>query len=147
MGMGVARAGLVQRRYGLAASVALHGLLITAALWSSRMPLPLPIPEPSPLNLLNLPLPKAGTLLEAREGAPPCTDGKSYWGIGMQFNLQGVVINAPASYPAFQAGMRLGDVVLDPDMQPDQQGYDTVEFSRSGRLHRLRIKAQWVCLR
>jgi hypothetical protein len=134
-----------QRSYALAASVALHAVLIVTALWPLRIALPMAPIEP--LKLLDLSLPKTNSLLDAQDGAPPCADGKAYWGIGMQFNLDNIVINAPESYPAYHAGLRVGDVVTDRDIQPDERGYETVEFMRRGRLHRLRIRTEWICLR
>jgi len=114
-------------------------------LWST--PGPLPIPPLVPLKLLDLSLPKANTLLDGEPDAPPCGVGKSYRGIGMQFNLRDIVINAPQSYPAFQAGIRVGDIVIDPNIEPDGEGYETVNFIHSGKAHRLRIKTEWICLR
>jgi hypothetical protein len=134
-----------QQGCAFAASAALHAVVIFVALWSARMPLP--VTPMAPLKLLDLTLPKNNTLLDSEEGAPPCADGKSYWGIGMQFNLNNIVINAPESYPAYHAGIRVGDVVTDRDIHPDEQGYETVEFTRRGKLHRLRIKTEWICLR
>jgi C-terminal processing protease CtpA/Prc len=86
-------------------------------------------------------------LLDADAGAPPCDHGKSYWGIGMQFDLENIVINAPETYPAYHAGIRVGDVVTDRDIQPDEQGFETVDFTRRGKSHRLRIRTEWICLR
>lgn len=133
------------KAYAWAASLGLHVLLILMVLWST--PGPLPIPPLVPLKLLDLSLPKANTLLDGEPDAPPCGVGKSYRGIGMQFNLRDIVINAPQSYPAFQAGIRVGDIVIDPNIEPDGEGYETVNFIHSGKAHRLRIKTEWICLR
>jgi hypothetical protein len=68
-------------------------------------------------------------------------------GIGLRYDLDDVVSDAPQSYPAYKAGIRPGDAVLNPYFQPDADGYDTVDIARHGRRHHWRIKTQWICLR
>jgi hypothetical protein len=137
----------LQRRYGLAASLTLHLLLIAAVLTSTRAPIDHAPRPPPAIELLDLSRHRAGTLLEAADGAPGCVNGKFYRGIGMQFDWDAVVVNVPRSYPAFEAGIRLGDVVANPETMPDSAGYETIEYTRRGRLHRTRVKTRWICLR
>jgi hypothetical protein len=101
---------------------------------------------PPPIELLDLSHARVGELVDAEPGAPSCATGKGYWGIGMQFDLEAVVINVPQTYPAFQAGIRRGDVLANSDLQPDRAGYETVEFTRHGKPHRTRVKTSWICL-
>jgi hypothetical protein len=132
--------------FGVVGSLALHALCAACLLWSSRMPVALPMP-PAPLQLLAPPHGGEERLLEAKDGAPECALGKVYVGIGVQYSLEGVVLVAPQSYPAFQAGIRLGDVLSDTGMKPDPEGYFTVDFTRRGQAHRVRIKTKRICLR
>jgi len=121
-------------------------LLIAAVLASSHANIAR-TPPPSPnIELLDLSRDPVGALLDFGHG-DSCANGKRYLGIGMQLDLDAVVTKAPTSYPAYLAGIRLGDVVANPEVEPDSAGYDTVEFTRHGRLYRTRVKARWICLR
>ncbi len=122
-------------------------MLIAAIFWSARPQLDRTRAPPPAIELLDLAHARVGELGDGEPGAPPCATGKGYWGIGMQFDLEAVVIKVPKTYPAFQAGIRLGDVLANPDLAPDLAGYETVEFTRHGKLHRTRVKTSWICLR
>lgn len=86
-------------------------------------------------------------LLEEQNGAPSCLQGKAYRGVGLHADVYQRIIEVPESYPAFKAGIRRGDVLADRDIEPDVDGYDTIDFKRLGIPHRLRIKTRWICLR
>jgi hypothetical protein len=73
--------------------------------------------------------------------------GKAYIGIGLHADVYQRIMVVPETYPAFKAGLRRGDVLADRDIEPDANGYDTIDFTRHGSHHRLRIKTQWICLR
>jgi len=133
--------------WGIAASFALHTVFVLWVLWSSRAPETPAAAVPPPMQVIALPNQKKGTLLDTQDLAAECLQGKTYVGIGLQFNLDQIVIIAPESYPAYKAGIRVGDEVLNPDFEPDVDGYDIVDFTRRGKHHRLRIKTQWICLR
>jgi len=138
----------VHRLTGIAVSFMLHTVIVSWVLWPSRKPETQPAPAaPPPLQVIALSNDKEGTLLEAQDFAPNCLEGKAYKGIGMQYDPDEIVTVVPASYPAYKAGIRLGDEVLNPDFQPDADGYDLVAFSRHGIKRTLRIKTQWICLR
>ncbi len=85
--------------------------------------------------------------MEIQDSGLACLDSKAYLGIGIQYDLNDLVIVAPESYPAYKAGIRLGDEVLNPDFEPDADGYEIVEFKREGKHHWRRIKTQRICLR
>ncbi len=133
----------------MAASFAVHAALAAPLVWFSlhRPPVMEPPLPPAVVELMDLPNERPGALLEAQSGAPRCSAGKAYVGIGVQSNVYQKVVVVPESYPAFKAGLRRGDVLTDPDMEPDAEGYDTVDFTRHGKHHRLRVKTQWICLR
>jgi C-terminal processing protease CtpA/Prc len=116
-------------------------------LWPSSKPETPTPPVPLPIQVIALSNDKKGTLMDAQDFASECFQGKTYVGIGLQFNLDQAVTVAPESYPAYKAGIRVGDQVLNPDFEPDADGYDVVDFTRHGKHHRLRIKTQWICLR
>jgi len=132
---------------GLGLSVGAH-LLIGAALLR-RLPDPV-VRTPPPSAVEVVPLAQAarrGRLDAAGGGFPACAPGRSIVGIGMEMNERHVVILVPTTYPAFQAGLRLGDLVLNPAVEPDAAGYDAVNFRRKGRLHRLIIRTRRICMR
>ena len=138
----------VHRSLGIAVSFMLHAVIVSWVLWPSRTPQTQPAPAAAPpLQVIALSNDKQGTLLEAQDFAPNCLDGKAYRGIGMQYDPDEVVTVVPSSYPAYKAGIRLGDEILNPDFQPDADGYDLVDFKRHGKQRSLRIKTQWICLR
>jgi hypothetical protein len=59
---------------GLVASLTLHALFVTAALWPARMRVgtAAPPPEPPPMLVFDLPGGKKGVLLETQDRAPEC---------------------------------------------------------------------------
>jgi hypothetical protein len=129
---------------GLAASVLLHAVLA-----APLMVLPVqaeldshPLPAPV-LELLDLD--SGDTLAESPDRATDCAQGRLFLGIGIQFKKDRVILAAPESYPAFQSGLRVGDRVVDPNIEPDDGGYMTVEFERQGKRHRLHIRSRWIC--
>ncbi len=85
--------------------------------------------------------------MDSQDSGPECLQGRAYLGIGMQYDLDGLVTVAPQSYPAYKAGIRPGDQVLNPEFEPDADGYDTVDLKHHGRHYRVHIKTQWICLR
>jgi hypothetical protein len=135
--------------YPAAAALLLHAMLVTAVLWPPRTQKrqEVAFPEPRAVQVMNLSGGKSGLLLEPQDGGSTCLPGKSYRGIGLQFDLDRVVTAAPRSYPAFQAGIRLGDIILNPDFEPNVDGYDIVNFTRLGKHRRLRVMTRWICLR
>ena len=137
----------MHRSWGIAASFGLHAVIVLLVLWPWHTPETPAAAAVPPMQVIALPDHKKGTLLDTQELAAECLQGKTYVGIGLQFNMDRIVTVAPESYPAYKAGIRLGDEVLNRDFEPDGDGYDIVDFTRHGRRHRLRIKTQWICLR
>jgi hypothetical protein len=132
---------------GLSLSIGVH--VAAAALWvrSVRDELPAP-PPPFVFELVELPHVARNARLDESDGdSLACAPGRWIAGIGIEMNERHVVILVPRAYPAFQAGLRLGDVVVNPMVEPDSAGYDAVDFRRKGRLHRLLIKTRQICLR
>jgi predicted metalloprotease with PDZ domain len=132
---------------GLALSIGLH-LSVGAMLLRSMLEQAEPPPPPAVFEVVELPpTARNGRLDEAYGSSPTCRPGRWIAGIGMEMNERHIVILVPRVYPAFQAGLRLGDVVVNPTVEPDSAGYDAVDFRRKGRLHRLIIKTRQICLR
>lgn len=61
-----------------------------------------------------------------------CSDkDKRYKGIGITYYVkQRVVLSAPQSYPAYKAGVRVGDGVIDPGYVPNKDGTVDVIVTR-----------------
>jgi hypothetical protein len=131
----------------LALSIGLHLAIAATLLHSVPEPADRP-PPPAALEILELPPTARNGRLDVSDGtSPTCAPGRWIAGIGMEMNARHVVILVPRAYPAFQAGLRLGDIVVNPLVEPDLAGYDAVDFRRKGRLHRLIIKTRQICLR
>lgn len=70
---------------------------------------------------------------------------KNYLGIGMLYNVgSNLVTYVPTFYPAYLAGVRVGDFLLNPE-EPIQDGYINLRFIRGYIEHRLRIKTEMIC--
>jgi hypothetical protein len=76
-----------------------------------------------------------------------CADkSQVFLGVGVLYSRDdGMVTYAPEYYPAFRAGIRTGDLILNPDDQVDASGYITLKISRQGRSLIFRIKAEKIC--
>jgi hypothetical protein len=75
-----------------------------------------------------------------------CKDqGKTYLGVGFRYSpFTNLVTHIPEYYPAYRAGMRIGDMVLDPDT-PIVDGYLDIEVVRGYQQMHFRIKAEQIC--
>ena len=70
---------------------------------------------------------------------------KNYLGIGMLYNVgSNLVTYVPTFYPAYMAGIRIGDFLLNPE-EPIRDGHIDLRFIRGYTEHRLRIKAELIC--
>ncbi len=138
----------MRRVTGIFASLAVHGLFAAPLVWNGyHRAETSELPMPATVQLMDLANAKRGDLLDAQNGGRGCLKGRAYVGIGVQSDVDQRVTAAPRSYPAFKAGLRRGDILEDPDVEPDRDGYEIVAFTRRGKLHRLHIKTQWICLR
>lgn len=75
---------------------------------------------------------------------------KNYRGIGVIYNpVTGVILFAPAYYPAYQAGLREGDMILSPEA-PYIDEYVNISYTRPDgnnmRQSVLRIKTDTICI-
>lgn len=136
-----------QRLLVATGSFMLHGLVATFLLRGGSSSSDAFVPPLAPLEVIDLSAERTGELLDPQNTGPVCETGKAYIGIGIQLNSYETVVVAPESYPAYQAGIRVGDLVLNPDVEPDFSGYETVDVQRQHRHHRVHIKTQWICLR
>jgi hypothetical protein len=138
----------MRRLAGMGAALGLHALLAGLVLFGQYSRTGVRAPPPlRPVQLVDLGRSRPGALLEEQNGAPSCLQGKAYRGVGLHADVYQRIIEVPESYPAFKAGIRRGDVLADRDIEPDADGYDTIDFKRHGIPHRLRIKTRWICLR
>jgi len=72
---------------------------------------------------------------------------KNYIGIGMMIQPgTRLVINVPEMYPAYRAGIRVNDVIVDPyGPVIDRAGYIEFGVERDNVISRVRIKAEKIC--
>jgi len=69
----------------------------------------------------------------------------SYMGVGFRYSpFTNLVIDVPEYYPAYKAGIRVGDLLLDPD-SPIVDGYLNIEIIRGYQQIHFRIKAEQIC--
>lgn len=70
---------------------------------------------------------------------------KTYVGIGIIFNIGSYTIShAPEYYPAFKAGVRVGDVIANPPLEI-VDGYIDIEVIRGYTHLRFHVKADNIC--
>ena len=75
-------------------------------------------------------------------------DEDFYFGIGMvHMPFTGEVIEVPESYPAFKAGIRQGDKVVDFYNLPGGDGIIHVTFQRGQVQKSLRIRKEKICFK
>jgi len=71
----------------------------------------------------------------------------SYMGVGFKYSpFTALIIHVPEYYPAYRAGIRLGDMILDPDT-PIVNGYLDIEIMRGYQQMHFRIKAEKICFK
>lgn len=69
----------------------------------------------------------------------------TYMGIGIKFDsYMAYVIYAPEMYPAYKAGIRVGDRILNPDV-PIKDGYINFKIIRNDENMEFRIKIERIC--
>jgi hypothetical protein len=72
---------------------------------------------------------------------------KNYFGVGFIYSpFTSLVTYAPEFYPAYKAGIRIGDMVLDPDT-PIVNGFLDIEIIRGYQQMHFRIKAENICFK
>lgn len=71
--------------------------------------------------------------------------GKTYLGVGIRYSpFTNLITHVPEFYPAYRAGMRVGDMLLDPDT-PIVDGYLDIEAVRGYQQMHFHIKAEQIC--
>lgn len=72
--------------------------------------------------------------------------GLNYTGIGITYStFTQRIIDAPTSYPAYQAGIRANDTLVNPKSAPDAEGYVTVRIIRDDLEMVFKIKQTKIC--
>jgi C-terminal processing protease CtpA/Prc len=79
-----------------------------------------------------------------RLGIIHCTDG--YEGIGIKRNFGGVVTEVSYGWPAYKAGIQVGDVMTPWDLEP-VNGYMEFNITRGDKTFPMRLKTEWICAR
>lgn len=76
----------------------------------------------------------------------PCKGNREYLGIGITF-MPGthVVVTAPPGYPAYEAGIRIGDYLMDPWTRENEHGVVTMIAIRGYEKHVFHIKMDRIC--
>jgi predicted metalloprotease with PDZ domain len=146
---------------GIAATLLLHLALAVTLLWTPErvkgqpeQPLPTAV-EHKALQVRLLP-PDAPTK-ETHEGSSPesgsiheekCSSkGNTYLGIGVVHNIgSGIISSAPVDYPAYKAGIREGDVLVEMYRLPSTNKM-YVSVTRNGRTITRTITMKQICFR
>lgn len=146
---------------GAAGTIFLHLLIVFVFLYNPPKFLDMqPVPEmkePHRIEVRLIPIiePTLDTIIKTKEGDKKVSypnDGKIcggkdkfYKGIGIIYNPgTHVITHAPEYYPGYIAGLRLGDIILDPDV-PESNGYINFDILRSHERLSFRIKADNIC--
>jgi hypothetical protein len=76
-----------------------------------------------------------------------CNDkDASYIGIGIIYSIfTAVVLSAPSDYPAYKAGIRVDDILLDPHTPADKDGYVIYRILRGKDQLLFRVKQERIC--
>lgn len=76
-----------------------------------------------------------------------CADNdKTYMGAGFTFTpFNGEIIDAPSYYPAYKAGIRIGDVLLNTDAKIDSKGFISFNILRDHFTHVYLVRADKIC--
>ena len=71
---------------------------------------------------------------------------KNYMGVGMIIQPgSNRVTNAPEQYPAYKAGIRQGDIIIDPYGPTEVDGHIIFEVKRGSSNIRIQIKVEKIC--
>lgn len=80
-------------------------------------------------------------------GEPCKPDMKVYNGIGVIYNIHtGQVLVAPTNLPAYQEGIRIGDLLLN-DIDPNSDGIATMKVLRYNIQLRFDVKPTKICFK
>lgn len=112
-----------------------------------KSPQLLPKPEPVTVNLPPLPKLDGPGINGAPDDRICAQQGKEYKGIGILHNIGSLVIaSAPAEYPAYKAGARVGDFIHELYRIPGTD-YMVLHVKRDGRFYKWRIKMEQICFK
>lgn len=142
------------------ASIAIHIAIVGLPISENKKNNPLPDKEvnyPVPVRLI----PKSDkpvtldNIKEDKDGRLPkmvapslCNDAPEnlYTGIGIVYNqFTQIILDAPPVYPAYKAGVRIGDILLNPRSTPDKLGSVEVTVSRGDENYIFHIQQSKIC--
>jgi len=124
--------------YSAGASFGLHAIVIAMLLHDE------PIQKPPPSLTLAMVAMNDGILVSPNDIGGSCP-GHTYFGIGIRADEGGFIIQAPPGYPAYDAGIRVGD---EPDFNDDTKiAVQVVEVIRNDVVLSFEVKSTVVCLK
>jgi len=146
-----------KRFIGIVGTVLIHIIVPIYLLWPRVLPKPPPPPppkdEPKPVEVRLLPRSQA---TETKAGPEPGVDGSpdpkicanrdpSYEGIGIIHSFgTDLILSAPAAYPAYKAGLRVGDMIVEL-YRIEGTKFMFVHVNRHGKHLKFRIPVEQIC--
>lgn len=143
-------------------SLLIHAAFLFVLLSVAGLKPPKPPPPPPPPENNNIRI----ELLESKKATPPsnpsldkhgkkvyerdeviCSNkDNTYVGVGLMIQPgSDTVVSAPEQYPAYQAGMRVGDFIIDPFFTNIVNGYLDFDVRRGTEILQFHIKVENIC--
>lgn len=148
----------MKRTVGIIGTLIIHLALPVYLLWPTKM---YPVVPPSTsttehvVEVKLLPMTAAEEAITVGDGPgingapdPRICAGKhkTYTGIGIIHGMGSLRIDsAPATYPAYRAGLRVGDQIVEIYKEDGNSPYMRVQVLRDGRHFKFRIKMEQIC--
>lgn len=140
---------------GIIGSIAVHLIFVLAFLLTPQPPPPpekqIPDSGENPINvtlLMNEEGMSKGTEFKqvyTFDGDPCPPNAKTYLGVGISYDrITGEIEQAPSVHPAYKAGIRVGDLLVN-DPYPDEQGMMYLNIIQNNHQQTLAIKATQIC--
>jgi hypothetical protein len=102
--------------------------------------------KPAPKSKDNTPLDKYGKKVYKRDEVICSNKDNTYVGVGLIIQPGAdTVLSAPEQYPAYIAGMRVGDFILDPFFTQIVNGYLDFDVRRGTEIIKFHIKVENIC--
>ena len=146
----------MKRTVGIIGTLVIHLALPIYLLWPRHPPPPPPASEIEHSVRVTL-IPKISAAPAITEGDGPGINGapdpricagrhKTYTGIGIIHGIGTLRIDsAPATYPAYKAGLRVGDQIVELYHEIGGSPYMRVHVTRNGQHLKFRIKVEPIC--
>lgn len=147
-----------KRVIGIVGTVLIHIIVPIYLLWPKAQVPPQPPPPPPTSKVVSVSLIPQSSSEDSRKGNDPGVDGApdpkicadkdpSYEGIGITHSFgTELVLTAPATYPAYKAGIRIGDMVVELYRIPSTNMM-FVHVNRHGKHLKFKVKREKICFR